>query len=218
MVDDEGHLIWGDQLMILFARDILQAHPGATIIAEVKATKVLYDDIARLGGKPLMWKTGHSLIKKKIKEEKAALAGEMSGHIFFADRCFGFDDAIYASARLLELLARSDVKLSAMLADLPKTFTPPRSGSTPRTRSSSRSSTRSRASSAAKYPGDRHRRRAGGLSEGLGPGPGLQHPGRPGPALRRRKPKPTWPRSRRKSGGLERAIKKLKRSWGGIRN
>lgn len=125
VADDEGHLIWGDQLMIFFARDILRSHPGAAIISEVKATRLLYDEIARLGGKPIMWKTGHSLIKKKIKEEKALLAGEMSGHIFFADRFFGFDDAIYASARLAELLSRADVKLSKMLAGLPKTYSTP---------------------------------------------------------------------------------------------
>jgi len=125
VVDDEGHLIWGDQLMIFFARDILKTNPGAAIISEVKATKLLYEEIARLGGKPIMWKTGHSLIKKKIKEEKALLAGEMSGHLFFADRFFGFDDAIYSSARLLELLSRSDIKLSKMLAGLPKTYSTP---------------------------------------------------------------------------------------------
>jgi phosphomannomutase/phosphoglucomutase len=125
VVDDEGHLIWGDQLLIFFSRDILKTNPGAAIISEVKATKVLYDEIARLGGKPIMWKTGHSLIKKKIKEEKAVLAGEMSGHMFFADRFFGFDDAIYASARLAELMSRSDLKLSEMRAGLQKTFSTP---------------------------------------------------------------------------------------------
>jgi len=125
VVDDQGRLIWGDQLMIVFARDILPSHPGAAVISEVKASKVLYDEIARLGGRPIMWRTGHSLIKKKIKEEKAVLAGEMSGHIFFADRWFGFDDAVYASARLLEILSRSEKKLSGLLADLPKTFFTP---------------------------------------------------------------------------------------------
>jgi phosphomannomutase / phosphoglucomutase len=125
VVDDEGHLIWGDQLLIFFARDILKSNPGRAIISEVKATQVLYDEIARLGGKPVMYRTGHSLIKKKIKEEKALLAGEMSGHIFFADRWFGFDDAIYSSARLYELLSATEVKLSTMLAGLPKTFSTP---------------------------------------------------------------------------------------------
>lgn len=125
VVDDAGRILWGDQLMIVFARDILPRHPGAAVISEVKASRVLYDEIARLGGKPVMWKAGHSLIKKKIKEEKAVLAGEMSGHIFFSERWFGFDDAIYASARLLEILSRSPRRLSEMLADLPRTFTTP---------------------------------------------------------------------------------------------
>jgi phosphomannomutase/phosphoglucomutase len=125
VIDDQGRLIWGDQLLIIFARDILPSRPGAAVISEVKASKVLYEEIERLGGRPVMWRTGHSLIKKKIKEEKAPLAGEMSGHIFFADRWFGFDDAIYASARLLEILSRSTIKLSTMLADLPKTHSTP---------------------------------------------------------------------------------------------
>jgi phosphomannomutase/phosphoglucomutase len=125
VADDAGRIIWGDQLLILFARDILPRHPGAAVISEVKASKVLYDEVARLGGKPIMWRTGHSLIKKKIKEEGAPLAGEMSGHIFFNDRWFGFDDAIYASARLLEILSRSETKLAAMMAGLPKTYSTP---------------------------------------------------------------------------------------------
>jgi phosphomannomutase / phosphoglucomutase len=125
VVDDLGRLIWGDQLMIVFARDILPSNPGAAVISEVKASKVLYDEIAKLGGRPIMWRTGHSLIKKKIREEKAVLAGEMSGHIFFADRWFGFDDAIYASVRLLEILARTGKKLSGLLSDLPRTFSTP---------------------------------------------------------------------------------------------
>ena len=125
IIDDEGHIIWGDLLMVLFARDILSSNPGAPIISEVKASKVLYDEIEKLGGRPIMWKTGHSLIKKKIKEEKALLAGEMSGHIFFADRYFGFDDAIYSSARLLELLSKSEKTLSQMLSDLPRTYYTP---------------------------------------------------------------------------------------------
>ena len=125
VIDDVGNIIWGDVLMVLFVRDILPSNPGAPIISEVKASKVLYDEIEKLGGRPIMWKTGHSFIKKKIKEEKALLAGEMSGHIFFADRFFGFDDAIYSSARLLELLSRSDKKISQLLSDLPKTFNTP---------------------------------------------------------------------------------------------
>jgi len=125
VVDDRGRIIWGDQLLIIFARDILPGRPGAAVISEVKASKVLYEEVEKLGGRPIMWRTGHSLIKKKIREEKAPLAGEMSGHIFFADRWFGFDDAIYASARLLEILSKSKNRLSDMLADLPKTYSTP---------------------------------------------------------------------------------------------
>jgi len=125
VIDDRGDILWGDQLMIFFSRDILSSNPGSSIIFDVKASKVLYDEVEKLGGQPIMWKTGHSLIKKKIKEEKALLAGEMSGHIFFADRYFGFDDAIYSSARLLELLSRSEKKLSHMLSELPKTYHTP---------------------------------------------------------------------------------------------
>ena len=125
VVDDAGGILWGDQLLIVFARDILPSRPGAAVISEVKASKVLYEEIEKLGGRPVMWRTGHSLIKKKIKEENAPLAGEMSGHIFFNDRWFGFDDAIYASARLVEILSRSKEKLSSMMAGLPKTYTTP---------------------------------------------------------------------------------------------
>jgi phosphomannomutase/phosphoglucomutase len=125
IVDDQGEIIWGDKLLILLARDILPHNPGAAVISEVKASQQLYDEITRLKGRPIMWKTGHSLIKSKIKQENALLAGEMSGHIFFADRYFGFDDAIYSSARVLEILSRSPRKLSQMLADLPKTFITP---------------------------------------------------------------------------------------------
>jgi phosphomannomutase/phosphoglucomutase len=111
--------------MVFFSQDILSSNPGATIISEVKASKVLYEEIEKLGGRPIMWKTGHSLMKKKIKEEKAFLAGEMSGHIFFADRYFGFDDAIYSSARLIEFLSRREEKLSQLLSKLPQTFHTP---------------------------------------------------------------------------------------------
>ncbi|MCL5966684.1 MAG: phosphomannomutase/phosphoglucomutase [Deltaproteobacteria bacterium] len=125
VVDEKGNVLFGDYLLVLFAREILSRKPGATIISEVKASQNLYDDIARRGGKPIMWRTGHSLIKKKMKDEAAELAGEMSGHIFFSDRYLGFDDAIYASARLFEILARSDRPLSALLSDLPPVvFTP----------------------------------------------------------------------------------------------
>jgi phosphomannomutase (EC 5.4.2.8) len=125
VVDDRGKIIWGDQLLILYASDLLPKNPGAAIISEVKASKVLYSEIERLGGRPIMWKTGHSLIKKKLREEGALLAGEMSGHIFFADRYFGFDDAIYASCRLAEILSRSSEKLSSLLAYLPPTYYTP---------------------------------------------------------------------------------------------
>lgn len=125
VVDEKGHILWGDQLLILFARQVLKANPGATIIGEVKCSQTLYDDIAKNGGRPIMWKAGHSLIKSKLKQEKALLAGEMSGHIFFADRYFGFDDAIYASLRLAEILSQSKRPLSALLSDVPKTFSTP---------------------------------------------------------------------------------------------
>jgi phosphomannomutase/phosphoglucomutase len=125
VVDDQGHIIWGDQLMILFAREILKYQKGATFVAEVKCSQNLFDDIERHGGKAIMWRTGHSLIKEKMKEEKAALGGEMSGHIFFADRYFGYDDAIYASCRLVELLSKTEKKLSQLLEDVPKAFITP---------------------------------------------------------------------------------------------
>ncbi|MFZ2634427.1 MAG: phosphomannomutase/phosphoglucomutase [Desulfosalsimonadaceae bacterium] len=125
VVDERGHLVYGDQLMIIFAREILSRKPGATFISEVKCSKTMYDDIMRHGGNAIMWKTGHSLIKEKMKIEKAELAGEMSGHMFFADRYFGFDDAIYATCRLLEILADTGKALSQLLADVPKTFTTP---------------------------------------------------------------------------------------------
>jgi len=125
VITDRGEILWGDELLLLFSRSILKQNPGATIIGEVKCSQKLYDDITRHGGRALMWKAGHSLIKGKMKEEKALLAGEMSGHIFFADRYFGFDDAIYASVRLLEILSDSGKSLSDLLADVPRTFATP---------------------------------------------------------------------------------------------
>lgn len=125
VVDETGRIIWGDELMILLSRSILATNPGATIIAEVKCSQNLFDDIAAHGGTPVMWKAGHSLIKAKMKETNAALAGEMSGHIFFADRFYGFDDATYAGARILEILSKTDRPLSALLADIPPTFSTP---------------------------------------------------------------------------------------------
>jgi phosphomannomutase/phosphoglucomutase len=124
-VDENGKIVWGDELMVAYSRSILRERPGATIIGDVKCSKRMYDDIAQHGGRPIMWKTGHSLIKAKLKEEQAALAGEMSGHMFFADRYFGFDDAIYASFRLLEILSREGRGLGAILADLPQTYSTP---------------------------------------------------------------------------------------------
>ena len=110
LIDDKGRILFGDQLMVLLARDVLREHSGATIIADVKASQVLFDEIGRAGGKPLMWRTGHSLIKSKMAETGCPLAGEMSGHIFFADRWYGFDDALYAGVRTLGVLARLDTK------------------------------------------------------------------------------------------------------------
>src|SRR5581483_2681589 len=124
-VNDRGRVLYGDQLMILYAREILSRKPGAIFIGEVKCSQVMYDDIRRRGGKAIMWKTGHSLIKAKMKEEYAELAGEMSGHMFFADRYYGFDDALYAACRLIEIVAASAKPLSHLLSDLPKTVTTP---------------------------------------------------------------------------------------------
>ena len=125
LVDDTGTMMFGDQLLVLLARDVLKTHPGATIIADVKASQVLFDEIARAGGKPLMWKTGHSLIKSKMAEVGCPLAGEMSGHIFFADKWYGFDDALYAAVRTLGVLARMDGPLSAAREALPKVVNTP---------------------------------------------------------------------------------------------
>jgi phosphomannomutase/phosphoglucomutase len=129
VVDEKGEIIWGDRLMLIFARDILANRkanlPAPVFISEVKGSHLLYEDIRKRGGRAIMWKTGHSLIKAKMKEEGAVLAGEMSGHLFFADRYFGYDDAIYASCRLVEILAHSDLPLSALLSDLPKTYSTP---------------------------------------------------------------------------------------------
>ncbi len=125
VVDETGEIIWGDKLMVIFAQDILSRKAGATVISEVKASSLLYKEIERLGGRPIMWKTGHSLIKAKIKETGALLAGEMSGHIFFADDYFGYDDAIYAACRLIEIMTKRKEKVSSMLSYLPRTcFTP----------------------------------------------------------------------------------------------
>lgn len=119
VVDPEGNIIWGDQLLIIFSRDLLKRHPGGKIIGEVKCSQVLYDDIEKQGGKGIMWKAGHSLIKSKMKEEGALLAGEMSGHIFFGERYFGYDDAIYSGGRLLEILSKSEKGVKDLLAGIP---------------------------------------------------------------------------------------------------
>jgi phosphomannomutase / phosphoglucomutase len=125
VVDEEGRPVWGDQLMILFSRAILEKQKGGTFIAEVKCSRTLYDDVPKHGGRIIMWKTGHSLIKQKMKEEHALLAGEMSGHMFFADRYYGFDDAIYSSARLVEILSETGKGVGELLADVPKMFSTP---------------------------------------------------------------------------------------------
>ena len=125
VVDDKGRILWGDQFVAVLAEDVLAEQPGATVIADVKASQVLFDRIAELGGTPLMWRTGHSLIKTKMAETGAPLAGEMSGHIFFKDRYYGFDDALYAAVRLIELLSARDEPLSAVRDRLPQMINTP---------------------------------------------------------------------------------------------
>ncbi len=130
VVDDEGEVLWGDQLLIFYAREILKNHQGAAIIADVKASKVLFDEVKKAGGNPVMYKTGHSLVKAKMKELNAPLAGEMSGHIFFADsylndKNFGYDDALYAAIRIINILVKSNLKLSDLRKSLKQTFSTP---------------------------------------------------------------------------------------------
>lgn len=122
VVDDKGNILWGDQLLMIFSRDLLRRKPNSTVIFEVKCSKTLEEDIRKNGGNPLMWKAGHSLIKSKMKETGALIAGEMSGHLFFADEYYGYDDAIYASARLLRILSETSMPLSEFLNDVPQTF------------------------------------------------------------------------------------------------
>lgn len=124
-VDGEGRVIWGDQLLMILAGPVLQEQPGATIIADVKASQTLFDRIGEMGGQPLMWKTGHSLIKSKMKETGAPLAGEMSGHIFFKHRWYGFDDALYASVRLIEAVAASGKSLTQLRTEMPTSVSTP---------------------------------------------------------------------------------------------
>src|SRR5438105_6037896 len=113
VTDSRGRILWGDQLLIVLARDVLREHPGAPILADVKASQVLFDEISKAGGRPVMMETGHSLIKARLAETGAPLAGEMSGHIFFADRYYGFDDAIYVAVRLLGILGRGPASRAA---------------------------------------------------------------------------------------------------------
>ena len=124
-IDGTGRIVWGDQLLAIYAREVLAARPGAIIIADVKASQVLFDEITRLGGTPLMFKTGHSLIKAKMAETGSPLAGEMSGHIFFADKWYGFDDALYCGIRLASLVSQSDQSLAQLVDTLPKVFNTP---------------------------------------------------------------------------------------------
>jgi len=123
-IDSKGNVVWGDQLLAVYAGEVLKQHPGSVIIADVKASQTLFDEVARLGGKPLMWKTGHSLLKAKMAEVGAPLAGEMSGHIFFADN-HGFDDALYCAIRLLNIVSNSDRTLADMRAALPSAVNTP---------------------------------------------------------------------------------------------
>jgi phosphomannomutase / phosphoglucomutase len=125
VVDGRGRILWGDQLLVIYARNILKDHPGATIISEVKASEVLYSEIRKYGGVPIMWMAGHSLIKKKLFEVNALAAGEVSGHVFFNDKWFGFDDAVYAGARLLEILAATDASLAEIFDTIPRVFNTP---------------------------------------------------------------------------------------------
>jgi len=125
VVDETGRFLYGDELMVILARAVLKKNPGATVISEVKSSHRLYNDIREHGGNAIMWKTGHSLIKAQMKATGALLAGEMSGHIFFADRYFGFDDAIYAAARILEIASEYDGIFSGLLTGLPKVFATP---------------------------------------------------------------------------------------------
>lgn len=125
LVTPDGQVVWPDRQMILFARDILQRQPGAEIIYDIKCSRVLHEEIEKAGGKPLMWKTGHSFIKAKLKETGAQLAGEMSGHIFFKERWYGFDDGLYAGARMLEILSQQDQSANDLFRDLPNSVNTP---------------------------------------------------------------------------------------------
>ncbi len=125
VVDEKGNIIWGDQILDIFAREVLKENPGIPVIADVKSSKTLFDDVKKHGGEPVMWKTGHSLIKKRMREIDGLVGGEMSGHMFFKDRYFGFDDAIYAAGRFLEILSKTDTTASRLLKDVPKMYSTP---------------------------------------------------------------------------------------------
>lgn len=125
VVDEQGNILWGDHLMILFSREVLQKHPGAKIIVEVKCSQAVLEEVEKRGGVPILWRTGHSFIKAKMHDEKALLAGEMSGHLFFADEYFGYDDALYAACRLLRILSNTEKPLSELLADVPRYYATP---------------------------------------------------------------------------------------------
>lgn len=120
VVDDRGEIVWGDLLMVLFWREILPRYPGADVIVEVKCSQALVEEVRRLGGRPIFYRTGHSLIKAKMREIGAVFTGEMSGHMFFADEYYGYDDALYAAGRLLRILSHADVPLSGLMADVPR--------------------------------------------------------------------------------------------------
>jgi len=125
VISDKGEIVWGDKILYILAKSLLKSVPNAAIVSEVKCSQVMYDKIAELGGRAIMWKAGHSLIKSKMREEKALLAGEMSGHIFYAHNYFGFDDAIYASLRFIEVLLKEGKTVSELLSDFPKTVSTP---------------------------------------------------------------------------------------------
>ena len=183
-VDEKGTILYGDQLMIIYAREILSRKPGATVIGEVKSSQNMYDDIRKHGGDAIMWKTGHSLIKARMQETNAELAGEMSGHMFFADRYYGFDDALYAACRLLEIVSNSGEPLSSQLSDLPPTF------ATPEIRVDCPDEKKFAIVSAvlakfqARLRRDRNRRRADQFRQGLGSGAGIEYAAGAGVALR----------------------------------
>lgn len=125
IVDENGNMIWGDMLLAIFARDVIKQAPGTKVVGEVKSSTRLYREIERLGGKPIMWKAGHSLMKNKMKVEGAVLAGEMSGHVFFGDKFFGYDDAVYAALRLLEIISKTGERVSQLLDGIPPAFSTP---------------------------------------------------------------------------------------------